>query len=243
MPENNQDLTVKFLTWNIHSGVGTDGVQSYERIGEYLAHKHYDIVCLQEMDTRSDDRATQGDIARLKTQHFQGFHFAETVVKDNGAYGNAILSRFPKVSSSIIDVSFGAREPRNIQELVVDVHGQHLRIVNTHKGLKKFERTHQINRLIDLLKGYRDSPLPTILAGDFNEWQLIFRSLKSVSQILHPCTTGKTFPSRFPLLRLDRIWCDPPELVSSTSRVIDAKTRLYSDHLPIEAYLSMPSRA
>ena len=46
----------RLITYNLHSGVGRDGIQDYARIGRFLVEQDADFVLLQEMDTRSAER-------------------------------------------------------------------------------------------------------------------------------------------------------------------------------------------
>ena len=52
----------RIVSYNIHSGVGVDNVQNYQRIGEFLKKHRVDIALLQEMDTRPAERDTAQDI-------------------------------------------------------------------------------------------------------------------------------------------------------------------------------------
>ena len=42
---------VRILTYNIHSGVGTDGVYDLERVAGVIRRASADIACLQEVGT------------------------------------------------------------------------------------------------------------------------------------------------------------------------------------------------
>ena len=51
--------------------------------------------------------------------------------------------------------------------------------------------------------------MPTIVMGDFNDWFWVGSVRKALSRELPGRTRFRTFPSIFPLLRLDRIYCRP----------------------------------
>ena len=58
-----------------------------------------------------------------------------------------------------------------------------LRILNTHKGLKQYERIAQFAQLesvVDELIATNNTPF--LVAGDFNEWQFFPRSLRAINQ-------------------------------------------------------------
>ena len=49
--------TLRLMTYNVHSGVGMDGVYDVERIGRVVAGANPDVVCLQEVESNSKPRA------------------------------------------------------------------------------------------------------------------------------------------------------------------------------------------
>jgi len=226
------------MSYNIHSGIGVDKKFDYQRIGRFLAACKADIVCLQEMDLRDPSLDKDQQIKYLLADYFSDFITSPTVLTDTGWYGNAILSRHPHINKRSVDVSVATRQPRNIQSVLFNVHGQQLRVLNTHKGLKQYERTEQVKRLervVDELQKLEDAPL--LVTGDFNEWQLFPKSLKQLSKKLNACKLGPTFPTKLPLFKLDKFWCHPHDLVVSATVLKTKQTRIYSDHYPIVANL------
>ncbi|MCW8196389.1 endonuclease [Proteobacteria bacterium 005FR1] len=228
---------MRIVSYNIHSGVGVDGVQDYKRIGRFLAERNADIVLLQEMDTRSKERETREDIASIA----HGSHFrlipSPAVYSDHGWYGNAVLSRFPVMFSQTIDVSQFGRQPRNIQEVILNTERGLLHVLNTHKGLKRLERREQIHKLGKHVE--QPSTIPLIVGGDFNEWQMFSPYLGKLNDVLTPHPMPATFPTRWPLFRLDRFWTRPGEMVQSARVLKTPETRFYSDHYPIELTISV----
>jgi endonuclease/exonuclease/phosphatase family metal-dependent hydrolase len=73
--------------------------------------------------------------------------------------------------------------------------------------------------------------------GDFNDWLWP----GSVRQVLSHAFPGRsrfrTFPSIWPLLRLDRIYCRPREVLVKT--FVDPSARHISDHLPVIADIAL----
>lgn len=230
-------MTLKIMSYNIHSGVGVDGVQDYDRIGRFLAEQGADVVLLQEVDTRS--------LPGFPEEHMEalcaGDHFrllpSPAVYTSDGWFGNGVLTRFPAVFSQSIDVSQVGRQPRNIQEVIVNTDEGLLYLLNTHKGLRAIERREQINRLGRHLQNAR--AIPTVVGGDFNEWQLLSPRLHKLNEILVPLALSATFPTAWPVFRLDRFWVDPGTMVMSTQVVKTAESRVYSDHYPIELVIDL----
>jgi endonuclease/exonuclease/phosphatase family metal-dependent hydrolase len=230
-------MSIRIVSYNIHSGVGVDGIQDYQRIGRFLAERNVDIALLQEMDTRPRQRDTQEDIARLCAGHFRTLIPSPAVFTAHGWYGNAVLSRFPAMFSQTIDVSQFGRQPRNIQEVILNTEAGLLHILNTHKGLRRLERREQIHKLGLHLK--QPSAIPLVVGGDFNEWQMFSPYLAKLNEVLTPHPMTATFPTRWPVFRLDRFWTRPGSIVESARVLKTPETRVYSDHHPIELIIEM----
>lgn len=242
-------MTLKLVSYNLHSGVGVDGIQDYRRIGKFLQQHNVDIALLQEMDTRPDVRDTDQDIADLCGDHFESLIPSPALETAHGWYGNAILSRFPALYNHTLDVSQEGFQPRNVQEAILHTHQGSLHVVNTHKGLNRLERRKQIALLDQHLRsGHLQSDsaltnisgeLPLLVAGDFNEWQLFSRAFQHLNEVLVAHPVGPTFPTRWPLLRLDRVWSRPGTLVRNARVLKTPETRVFSDHYPIVVELAL----
>jgi endonuclease/exonuclease/phosphatase family metal-dependent hydrolase len=230
-------MAIRILSYNIHSGKGVDGVQSYARIGRFLAERKVDIALLQEMDTRSRHRSEEQNVGDLCAEHFLSLVPSPTVYGPGGWYGNAVLTRFPVVFSQTMDISQLGRPARNIQEVILNTRDGLLHVLNTHKGLKRIERREQIKKLGLHLQ--QPSTLPIVVGGDFNEWQLFSPYLHKLNEVLTPHPVGATFPTHWPLLRLDRFWTRPGNIVQSARVLKTPETRLYSDHYPVELNLNL----
>ncbi|MGQ9427075.1 endonuclease/exonuclease/phosphatase family protein [Gilvimarinus sp. F26214L] len=231
-------MSLRIVSYNIHSGVGVDGRHCYERIGRFLMERKVDLALLQEMDTRPHGRDAKEYIAALCGSHFRELIPSPAVYEGHGWYGNAVLTRFPVMFSQTIDVSHFGRQPRNIQEVILQTGRGLLHVLNTHKGLKRIERREQFGKLGAHLQ--QPSAIPTVVGGDFNEWQLFSARLRKLDQLLEPQSMGATFPTRWPVFRLDRFWTRPAGMVKSARVLKTPETRIYSDHYPIEMTLELP---
>ncbi|HYD80253.1 MAG TPA: endonuclease/exonuclease/phosphatase family protein [Paucimonas sp.] len=221
-------LTV--ATYNIHGGVGADGKFSPRRIADVLHEMRADVIALQEVPLGGPHRPNVLAVLRQAT----GYVAAEGPTADdaNGRYGNAVLSRFPIAAVRSIDLSFGSHEPRGALDADLDCHGHPLRIVATHLGLRLGERREQIRRLLQVFDTYR---MPVILLGDINEWFVWGRSLRQLVSHFQPVPAPATFPSRWPLLALDRIWIRPRHRLVHVKAHATSLARIASDHLPLLA--------
>ncbi|MCW8092982.1 endonuclease/exonuclease/phosphatase family protein [Alteromonas sp. ASW11-130] len=233
----------RIVTYNIHSGVGNDKKQDYRRIGNFLAENGADIVLLQEMDTRPENRELEQDIKDICADKVFVLAPSPALNEQNGWYGNAVLSRYPIISNETLDVSQDGFQPRNIQTVVVQTHKGPLTVINTHKGLKKRERRSQFALLHEYIEErMKLLPSPLVLGGDFNEWQFFTSAFKALNNILRPTHVGATFPSKFPLFSLDRIWTTRDIVVHKCKRIKNGKTKLFSDHLPIQLDMQLPKQ-
>jgi endonuclease/exonuclease/phosphatase family metal-dependent hydrolase len=230
-------MTVRVLSYNIHGAKGCDGRRDFARIGRFLREQNIDIALIQELNTLRADRGADEHIAELRGGRFSHFVAAPTLQGTRGWHGNGILSRFPIARHNIIDITWRGREPRNIVEAFVTTPGGPLHVVNTHKGLGYFERGRQIAKLNEVLA--TKSEVPLIVGGDINEWQIFSAGLRKLNRDLRPLGTGPTFPTVWPLFHLDRMWCRPKGLVAGWRVLKTAETRLFSDHYPLLAEVSL----
>lgn len=234
--ENPRSLSI--VTYNIHGGIGADGIRDYQRIGEHLTDLGVDIALLQEVDARQDINAPHEDPQALCAHPQQVLVACPAVTTEAGWYGNALLSRYPILESRSVDVSQPGVEPRNIQIATMDLGQLKVCVINTHKGLKKAERLAQFARLHNEVEALTMQADLVILGGDFNEWQFLTRAFRDLNQTLIPVKTSASFPSRWPLFKLDRLWvskspCIEPAATLKARVLKNRKTRLHSDHCPI----------
>lgn len=118
------------------------------------------------------------------------------------------------------------------------LHGKTSENVNllcVHMGLIEKERRLQIKQIIDYVRDKIPADEPLILAGDFNDWR--FRSHRYLTQELQLSEThleiqgalARTFPARYPLLKMDRIY--HRGFQGKQNRVLSgADWQLMSDH-------------
>jgi endonuclease/exonuclease/phosphatase family metal-dependent hydrolase len=231
------------VTWNIHGAVGADGVCSPARIARVLMEIDADVVALQEVPLGGSDG--EGDAAvyadvLAELHETTGWHAVAGPTKDSPGrrFGNGVLTRWPITESRTIDLSFGSREPRGALDVDILHRGEPLRVVATHLGLSRRERRAQIAQL---LAAFDRPSLPVILAGDINEWFLWRRALRTLTAHFRATAAPATFPSRWPVLALDRIWMHPEQRLVSVHAYRSGEARVASDHLPLVAQIAAGS--
>ena len=170
--------------------------------------------------------------------------YARNAVYAHGHHGNAILSRFPFVSSENEDVSDHRFERRGLLHCVVSVPGwpRNLHCVCVHLSLHERGRSRQLEAISGRLEELASRELPIIVAGDFNDWRhrasaILERRLGMTEvSVAHHGRAARTFPSMLPFLRLDRIYVRGFGIAAS--QVHRGKPwSMLSDHLAVSAEL------
>ena len=218
-------------SYNIHRCIGMDGLRHPERIGAVIRELGVDILGLQEVESSlvSLDGHSQVEyLSRASELHIVP---GSPVFNDNGHVGNALLTRFPVMDVRQIDLSVPRREPRGALDVDLNCHGKIVRMIVTHFGLGIMERKRQVARLLSTIASKHSRP--TILVGDLNEWIPGARSLRSLRESFSRTPRIKTFPSRFPVLPLDRIYAWPHNTLIRTRAHMSRLARIASDHLPL----------
>jgi endonuclease/exonuclease/phosphatase family metal-dependent hydrolase len=219
--------TARVMTWNIHGAFGRNPRFDLDRVVALIKRWNPDIVALQEVDSRR--RPHNGNPFMLLQQAL-GKHGvgAKSITTADGDYGQMLISCHPILHSRVHDISWPEREPRRAIMSDIALPEGRLRIVATHLGLAIRERSSQAAALLDIAG---TSSLPTVMLGDFNDW-FWPRSVRGVlSRELSGRSRHRTFPSMFPLLRLDRIYCRPRQALVQS--FVDPAARHISDHLPV----------
>ncbi|QTL02142.1 endonuclease/exonuclease/phosphatase family protein [Aquabacter sp. L1I39] len=240
---------LRVVTYNVRRCLGLDGRYAPERIAQVIARTRADVVALQELDV---NRLRSGAIdqalaiaAELRMSHH--FHPAIRVLEE--LYGDAILSLHPMrlVRAGPLPGPRGRRwvEPRGALWVEVDVAGQPVQVLNAHFGLLPRERLDQARALLG--PDWLGHPLcrgPAVLLGDFNArpasaaYRLLATQLRD-AQRADGRPPAATFPSRWPLLRIDHVFLRGDLRVEGCEVVSGRATRLASDHLPLMVDLSL----
>jgi endonuclease/exonuclease/phosphatase family metal-dependent hydrolase len=229
-------MTLRVATYNIHRCIGFDGVEKPKRIAAVLQGMNADVAALQEVAFAVEPY--QNNILTYLAHAMDAIAIAgPTLLEKKGHYGNAILSRITPERVDRLDISVPGREPRGAIAVSLRVNGSNINIVATHLGLRSGERRYQMNRLSSLVNDPEAET--TILLGDFNEWLSWARPLRWMNRRFGKILTPPTFPSRRPVLALDRIWVDPADRLISVDCHRQMPARLASDHLPLVANVAI----
>jgi endonuclease/exonuclease/phosphatase family metal-dependent hydrolase len=243
--------TLKIATYNIHKGLSyfNHRVVLHE-LRERLRELDADIVFLQEVQ---GEHTHHGERYANYPEGSQHDFIAEDVwlhsvygknsVYEAGHHGNAILSRFPILQSFNTDVSAHRFESRGLLHCEIDLPGQgHVHCLCAHLGLFARGRRAQVDALIEYAGSEIPPDAPLIIAGDFNDWRnQLSKTLASELNThdvfhLHGGKLARSFPSRLPMLRLDRIYVRGFTVLHSNVHAGGNWLRL-SDHAALSAQL------
>lgn len=224
-------MPLRVATYNVHRCVGRDGRLDVERTLAVLEGLDADLVGLQEVDAHLSDDLGPDLLSCARDLGYHGLH-GVTFTREDTEYGNALLSREPLVEIERLEIGVPGFEPRGLLAGSLRCGDLRIRVAVTHLGLRASERRAQAGRILDWLsKPVRG----TVLLGDLNEWWPFERGLQGLDGAFGPTVRPASFPSRWPLLALDRV------LVSSDIEVLEmrahrsAAARMASDHLPVVA--------
>ena len=214
--------TLKILTVNVHKGFTVFNRKFIlPELRDAVRDEHVDIVFLQEvLGSHEKHSARFANWPELPQYEFladsiwSDFAYGKNAVYPHGHHGNAVLSKFPILHYENRDVSMNTHEKRGLLHCIVQLPGRasNLHVICAHLGLREDHRHRQMLLLERLIETKIPPHAPIIIAGDFNDWRLRGHTLMTHRLKLHEVFAGKdgkparTFPARWPRLRLDRIY-------------------------------------
>jgi endonuclease/exonuclease/phosphatase family metal-dependent hydrolase len=214
------------MTWNIHGALGRNPRFDLDRVVAFVRGHAPDIVALQEVDSRHAGAADPFDaLERALGTHGARAHAIETA---DGNYGQVLISKWPMSNTEVLDLSYRAREPRRAICTDIATPAGPLRVVATHLGLSFHERRSQA---IAILKRLGSVGSTTVALGDFNDWIWPGSVGNRLKSALPAFSNHRTFPARWPMFRLDRIYVSPGSAMLNSR--IDRAACGISDHLPV----------
>jgi endonuclease/exonuclease/phosphatase family metal-dependent hydrolase len=242
--------TLRVATWNIHkgvSGIGPTRRLQIHDIGHAVEQFDADVVCLQEV--RSEHRREQKHFARWPDQPQADFlapegyeaAYRSNAVTRYGEHGNAVLSRWPVLQTRHKDVSDHRFEQRGLLHTLVQVQAVAVHVVVVHLGLIHAGRVRQIENIGHYLQREIPPQQALVVAGDFNDWgERLHQPMAELGLQTFDSVRLPTFPSRLPLLHLDRIYVRGLKPVSAHVPHGQVWWRM-SDHLPLIAEFGFES--
>ncbi len=237
------------LSVNIHKGFDVFNTRFVlHELREAVRAMQSDLVFLQEVDGGSGasrGAALGAQYEYLADEIWSDHAYGRNAVAQGMDHGNAVLSRFPVRRSHNHDVSLPGVEPRGLLHCEVTLPGEQppLHVMCVHLGLREAHRRHQLARLCETVLEEVPAHAPLVVAGDFNDWrsradeQLASSGLREVFQQAHG-QHARTFPARWPWLRLDRIYTRGLSAARPLPMPRQPWAKL-SDHAPVAAEIEL----
>lgn len=212
---------LKILTLNLHKGFS-----SFHRkfvlhdLREAIRTISADVVFLQEVlgdhrehQTRHEQWPEESQYEFLADTIWDNFAYGRNAVYPAGHHGNALLSKLPILRYENRDVSLSNSERRGLLHAVLDVPGRttELHAICVHLSLGEQQRAKQAHMICEHVRSEVPDDATLVVAGDFNDWRgRIHGPLSKIGLrevfLDSAGRAAKSFPARWPLLRLDRIY-------------------------------------
>ena len=253
MTQKTPPFSLTVLTINTHKGFASFNRRFIlPELRDAVRTVGADIVCLQEVlgaheahSPRVENWPDSSHYEFLADSMWSDYAYGRNAVYPEGHHGNALLSRYPIEHYENLDISVGESEKRGLlccritpPELSTPIHA-----VCVHLGLREVHRQAQLTMLSDWVNQLPENE-PVVVAGDFNDWRLRanypLKKLAGLEEIFTRATgrPARTFPAKFPLLRLDRIYVKNAHASHPTT--LELKTwRHLSDHAPLSAEIHL----
>jgi endonuclease/exonuclease/phosphatase family metal-dependent hydrolase len=228
--------TIRVLTYNIQHGQGTDGQIDLQRTADVIKRIAPDVAALQEVDrktTRSRGVDQAAELAKLTGMHSA---FGKAMDFGGGAYGEALLSRYPLETVTVHDLPYtDGCEPRCVIAARVKIGeaGPEILFAGTHlEHAKAVQRLCQSSKISPAL-AVNDSG-PAILAGDFNDIpdspvMMILKRHWADATAEQP---DPTWPSEKPRSKIDYVLFRPTGVWQIVERQV-INEPVASDHRPL----------
>lgn len=239
--EDNQNLRLRILSYNIHHAEGVDGKLDIPRIAQVILSVDPDLVALQEVDKNTIRTGKVNQDIELSRLTKMNSVFGSNITFQGGQYGNAILSKFPIIKNkNFLLPNVDSGEQRGLLQSQIQISNkENVLFFSTHldhrrSDTERLASAKAINQIISL-----DNKSPAILAGDFNDVpdsptlnELGKVWLRTNKKIL------RTIPASKPSRQIDYIFVQPKERWKIIeSQILDED--IASDHRAIFSIIEL----
>jgi endonuclease/exonuclease/phosphatase family metal-dependent hydrolase len=241
---------LRVATFNIHHGVGLDGVLDLARIAATVERTGAEVVGLQEVDRHWSERSNFVDQATwLADALAMDVTFGANLDLDPPAagaprrqYGTAILSAYKirDTANTLLPRPLGG-EQRGLLEALIKVRGIPVRVFNTHlQHDSQVERLAQVARIREVLATAQES---VVLLGDLNATPDTPEIAGLTDRLVDAWVTagvgdGFTFDAATPHARIDYVMSSG-DVVARTAAILTTDA---ADHLPVVVDLALPGQ-
>ena len=167
---------LRVLEWNLHHGVGTDGVYNIDRIATWMAKMTPDVILLNEVEKytswgNENQPARYKAMLESKTGRRWYSHFSQEFGQwSSNGKGHQILSVYPleSVSHTTITQSSGLKWAGAASQATITVNGRTVNFVLTH--LDPYDQAMRLTQARDVIRWASGFAENRILSGDMNAW-------------------------------------------------------------------------
>ena len=240
---------ISIATYNIHKGYSALNRRFVlHELRENLRKLNADIVFLQEVRGEHEQALSPRPQHEFIAQDIWPHHaYGKNAVYDAGHHGNAILSRLPILNIINTDVSAHRFEQRGVLHCEIELPNglPSLHCLCVHLGLFAKGRGVQFDALAGYIRQVVPASAPLIIAGDFNDWrnhaQHLFAQQLNLHEAfeMHAGQVARSFPVRFPMFKLDRIYVRGLTVTHSAVHAHAPWNRI-SDHAALTATVCLP---
>lgn len=251
--ETAQDTTIstahnlKVLSYNIHHAnpPSRPDFIDLNAIAQVIKRAEPDVVALQEVDVNTGRSGPYNQASALaKRTGMKHFFFAKAIDYGGGAYGIAILSRYPmqnKRQYALPSNPDTGGEPRILAMADIQLPGQQMiTFACTHLDAQKDpeNRLMQIQKINELVQ---ETQYPLIIAGDFNATagsEVIKILDETFTRTCNTC--DPTIPAENPTKAIDFIAYKPKNRFEIQKHQV-IQEPYASDHAPVFSVLQLKS--
>lgn len=243
----------RVMTYNIHGAVGTDRKYDPDRVVRVIREVSPTILGLQEVRRNAGDPRGVLDVIQEKLPD-HGVLFLKTLVDQRGSYGNALVTPHEVLDHVDLSLDGGGTtrdgrqtEPRRAEArraiiARLNTPGGPIRVIVTHLAVERWARPAQAEILLEAIDAHTDRRRePAILMGDLNEWRRPNAFLRRLDRLFSRHVARRTFPSRIPIIPLDRIWLTDHLQRDRVWAHRSRTARRASDHLPLCLECHLPA--
>ena len=238
IPSEKDEADFTVMSYNIHYGVGIDGVLNLNRIAGVIKTVGPDILVLNEVDRNYDPRSNYQDQLKILAEQLEmNYQFQKTTWKAPTSassnkpreFGHAVLSKYPveHIDDFIYKKYF--KHYHGLLETKINVGSHTVHVYATHLDVDQECLESQVG---ELLKKMSEREGLKILCGDLNATPDNV-AIKQISDLYTDAFKNQNFVNTFkansPTIRIDYIF-GSENIVFKNSRVFHS---LASDHLPV----------
>lgn len=222
-------VKLKVITFNIRSIEPDFNIQPHV---DFVLKEKPDLVAYQEVESRTSRMNNRDLILEIASKTGMFTYFSPAYEKSNGVYGNAILSKYPIVSSSYTQLpqmkDKGGSDPRValLADIAIDKDNI-IRVINVHLDHTLPDDGNKYKQLEPAIAALTGKNV--ILLGDFNAWSGGDTFTKLLTKFDRQTDDSSTYQGGS---KLDYILTYPKGKWQQVNTKVDYNVKI-SDHYPV----------